>query len=214
MFCRKCGKKISDDSRFCGFCGHEVVDLTDQRATENAPSFHNEEKKDALSSHSVADGSSSQREASKYLLPSPRGVRFLDFVIDEILMGVFSYCVIIAIAAMGMGVGVLEQMNTYVLSMAIMVVYYVISESLWQKTPAKFITRTKVVSIKGGKPEFSQIVGRTFARFIPFEPLSVLASPLGRGWHDTLSGTMVVPNFYTEGDVIRLASNIGATSTG
>jgi uncharacterized RDD family membrane protein YckC len=54
------------------------------------------------------------------------------------------------------------------------------------------ITKTKVVSRKTGKkPPFWTIVGRTFARLIPFDGFSFLTeNPIG--WHDSLSGTMVV----------------------
>jgi hypothetical protein len=37
---------------------------------------------------------------------------------------------------------------------------------------------------------FSQILGRTFSRFVPFEPFSFLGS--GHGWHDRWSDTRVV----------------------
>ena len=58
----------------------------------------------------------------------------------------------------------------------------------------KLITGTRVVTENGGKPRWGQIVGRSFARFIPFEALSVLFwnDKERRGWHDSLSKTCVV----------------------
>ena len=69
--------------------------------------------------------------------------------------------------------------------------YYVFFESIWQRTPAKFLTKTKVVMVDGSKPDFKHILGRTLARLIPFDHLSFLSShPVG--WHDEFSGTLVV----------------------
>ena len=46
-----------------------------------------------------------------------------------------------------------------------------------------------VVDEYGNKPSNSQLIGRSFARIIPFEAFSCLGY---RGWHDTLSKTYVV----------------------
>ena len=70
-------------------------------------------------------------------------------------------------------------------------VYYFLCEALWQRTLAKLITGTKVVTINGTKPPLDAIGMRTLLRFIPFEPLSFLTKKAG-GWHDRWSGTVVV----------------------
>ena len=71
------------------------------------------------------------------------------------------------------------------------VAYFVICETAFQRTIGKLVTGTIVVNEFGGRPCFKQIVGRSFARFIPFEPLSFFGKePVG--WHDSLSGTRVV----------------------
>ncbi len=71
--------------------------------------------------------------------------------------------------------------------------YYLLCESLWQKTLGKVITKTKVVDREGKKPSFLKILGRTLARHIPLEQLSFLFSSYPVGWHDSLSKTLVVP---------------------
>lgn len=66
---------------------------------------------------------------------------------------------------------------------------YFTFEAIFQKTPGKFVTRTKVVMDDGSKPPVGAILIRTLCRFLPFEPLS------GRReiwWHDRLSETRVV----------------------
>ncbi len=69
--------------------------------------------------------------------------------------------------------------------------YYVFFEGFFSRTLGKFVTGTIVVQRDGYPPSFRQILGRTLARFIPFDPLSYLSSG-SRGWHDSLSGTYVV----------------------
>ena len=60
-----------------------------------------------------------------------------------------------------------------------------------QRTLAKFITGTKVVTAKRDRPSIGQILGRTLSRYIPFEAFSCLdRRPIG--WHDSLSGTRVI----------------------
>lgn len=72
------------------------------------------------------------------------------------------------------------------------VMYYLIFETLFQRTPAKFITGTKVVNFDGTKPTLFTILKRTLIRiFIPFEALSFLGEKV-YGWHDRWSGTYVI----------------------
>ena len=73
--------------------------------------------------------------------------------------------------------------------------YWIFFEYGFGKTPAKFITKTKVVSINGKKPNLGQVMGRTFCRFIPFEPFSFLGSK-AVGWHDKLPETRVVNDSF------------------
>jgi uncharacterized RDD family membrane protein YckC/type II secretory pathway pseudopilin PulG len=89
-------------------------------------------------------------------------------------------------------------------SLVIYIAYYAICEALWQKTPAKFITQTKVVMRDGSKPPFLNILGRSFSRIIPFEAFSFLFGAYPIGWHDRFSGTIVVPSNYTADDVKKI----------
>jgi uncharacterized RDD family membrane protein YckC len=82
--------------------------------------------------------------------------------------------------------------------------YFIVCEHVWQKTPAKFITKTKVVMHDGSRAPFKNVFGRSFARIIPFEPFSFLFNKYPRGWHDSLSGTIVVPDSYTAEDIRKI----------
>ncbi len=95
--------------------------------------------------------------------------------------------VVLALAGLG---DVLEGMNDTVMGVFIMSVYYLGFEGIFGRTPAKFLTGTKVVDVSGGPARFTQILGRTFSRFVPFEAFSFLGSDTG--WHDRWSNTRVI----------------------
>jgi uncharacterized RDD family membrane protein YckC len=80
----------------------------------------------------------------------------------------------------------------YMVVFAIYLGYYIFFEYKFGKTIGKMATNTKVVRKDGTKPTLTNIIGRSFARFIPFEAFSMIGSHLPVGWHDSLSGTMVV----------------------
>ncbi len=70
--------------------------------------------------------------------------------------------------------------------------YYIVLENTFGQTIGKFITNTKVVDLKGEKPNISQIVNRTICRFIPFDPLTFFFNRDGMKFHDTFSKTTVI----------------------
>jgi len=128
------------------------------------------------------------------------GLRFANYLLDRIGMYIFIIGFVFLLEALK------SQSTTYmysvelsnvelILMLTIMLTYWIIPEYLWGKTPAKFLTRTKVVTKSGKRPTFMTIVGRTLCRFIPFEPFSFLGSkPVG--WHDSISNTRVVMDEY------------------
>lgn len=69
-------------------------------------------------------------------------------------------------------------------------VYYFAGEFFFGKTLAKLVTKTYVTTEFNEKPGFTAILIRTLCRYIPFEYLSFLWSPVG--WHDRFSKTYVV----------------------
>jgi uncharacterized RDD family membrane protein YckC len=74
-------------------------------------------------------------------------------------------------------------------------IYYFILELLFAKTPAKWLTASRVVSAKSEpgkfiKPSLGQICIRSLSRLIIIDPFFIPF--LGTTLHDYLSGTMVV----------------------
>jgi uncharacterized RDD family membrane protein YckC len=83
-----------------------------------------------------------------------------------------------------------EDLGFQVFSWFVLVGYYIVLEATTGRTVGKLVMGTKVVTETGGVPTFGQIVGRSFARLVPFDPFSFLASK--PGWHDRWSGTRVI----------------------
>jgi uncharacterized RDD family membrane protein YckC len=86
----------------------------------------------------------------------------------------------------------MNRLEQYLLGSVIAFVYYFTFESLTGgRTIGKYITNTKVLTWYGSRPSAGVIAKRSLCRLIPFEAFSFLTeSP--RGWHDSLSNTVVV----------------------
>ena len=131
-----------------------------------------------------------------------QGKRFINYLVDRVLMTIGSICVGLVLGIMLAIVDpdsavVDDSMLTaigYIIGFIFVFLYFAIFESIFQKSPGKFLTGTKVVNELGNKPSFGQILGRSACRFIPFEAFSFLFGNSNRvvGWHDKFSGTRVV----------------------
>lgn len=115
--------------------------------------------------------------------------RALNYLVDyyiqtiiTILLFAHIYAFFPALAAGSMGI---------VIGIVFWLAYYIFFETLFQKTPGKFVSRSRVVTATGVRPSFVVILLRTLCRMIPLESISFLSwYPVG--WHDKLSGTVVI----------------------
>jgi uncharacterized RDD family membrane protein YckC len=130
------------------------------------------------------------------------GKRFANYVIDQItiLALVFVLGLVLAILdEMGVTEGIADRLFGEasgvignLVGIGVGGVYYVVFEGLWGRTVGKLVTRTKAVAKKtGGRMSFGALIGRSLARFVPFEAFSFLGAD-SSGWHDQWSGTKVV----------------------
>lgn len=112
--------------------------------------------------------------------------RFINLIIDSIVIYFISY---ITMSTLGTNNPENDAWGiTYIL---ISIVYYLTTELIWQKTLAKFITRTTVINEFGEKPTTGQVIKRTLFRYMPLEAFSFFTYfPVG--WHDKWAGTRVV----------------------
>lgn len=118
-----------------------------------------------------------------------KGRRVLNLLIDSVCFWALWF-VVLAVLPSDVRIGVLEGLSGALFSLTIMLAYYVGFEATLGRTPAKFLTGTKVVAIDGGRPRLKQILGRTLARLVPFEAFSFFGK--SDGWHDRWSDTRVV----------------------
>ncbi len=69
------------------------------------------------------------------------------------------------------------------------IAYYVFFETIFKRTPAKYLTQTFVTGTEKAVVTSDLILGRSLSRKIPFNTFSFLGTT---GWHDSISNTKVV----------------------
>ena len=149
---------------------------------------------DAIDPYRAPETSLRESGAEVVLVNAGKGRRFLTYIVDYIGLMAMVFVASVGIA-LGGGADWLLTMGTvgeYLFGIGAMIAYYLLFEGLFARTPGKLVCGTRVVDEHGGPPNFGQVLGRTFSRFIPFEPFSLLFGSEGTGWHDTLPKTRVV----------------------
>jgi uncharacterized RDD family membrane protein YckC len=114
-----------------------------------------------------------------------RGRRFANLLIDQFAMGMVSFVSTAIQPNKGIGELLVE-------SLVVPLLYYTVLEAGFGWTLGKLVTGTRVVGLDGRRATPLQILGRSLARFIPFEPLSFFGRGDPVGWHDSLSNTRVI----------------------
>ncbi len=128
-----------------------------------------------------------------------KGIRFLNFVIDNIIYQIILLFAIYPLARLVFGKSFGENFwLTWVFNLAVLFLYYFSFEASFQKTPAKFLTATRVVVADGSRPDVATIAKRTLTRLIPFEVISQYTGKdpnlIGTWWHDSWTNTRVIKN--------------------
>ncbi len=128
-------------------------------------------------------------------LPATIGKRFLNLLMDFVFNIIFLIIYLFFLGIIFWHIGALEIIEDlkYLVALSSVLLYYTVFEVIWCKTPAKFITKTRVIKENGEKPEIGDIISRSIIRtIIPLNPFSFLFSSRPRGWHDKWSKTLVV----------------------
>lgn len=131
------------------------------------------------------------------IVKASRGKRFLNYIIDYVVILVVGIVVLIGLELMEIvSLEGVEESRIYDVAFILFYIgYYFLSETFLKgKTVAKYITRTRVVTEDGGYPDFVSVIKRSFSRIVPFENFSFLGGDAEgpRGWHDKWSDTYVV----------------------
>lgn len=124
---------------------------------------------------------------------APRMLRLVNHILDALVVFIFAFVASFIMSLIGLGhvMEMLFELPDIVFGLLMYLIYYVPLEAITGKSVGKHFTKTKVVNLSGEKPDIYQIAGRTFARMIPFEPLSIFRSSRDC-WHDSLANTKVV----------------------
>ena len=169
-FCPNCGQENQGGDQFCAGCGIGLGGAAPTGEPIRSPA---------------------QRMLD--VIPAGQGLRFANLIVDYIMQFVLGLVMGMAIVIIAGEAGsqILNTGLSWVFGVIISLIYYIVMESLFGRTIGKLVTGTKVVNELGDKASFGQILGRSFARLIPFEAFSFLGST-GRGWHDSLPKTYVI----------------------
>ncbi|MFE3867278.1 RDD family protein [Flavobacterium sp. LS2P90] len=133
-------------------------------------------------------------------LLASKGERFLNFIIDLLIIYIIAVCIVATINIIGNvtnsygasnWVKSLSLIENLFFGLIILFFYYAFTEMYFSRTFAKYFTKTMVVRVDGSKPNTKNFMIRTVSRLNPIDPFSFLGKT-ERGLHDTLSATYVV----------------------
>jgi uncharacterized RDD family membrane protein YckC len=120
-----------------------------------------------------------------------RGRRFATYTIDFAIDYALSTSVGFATAFAAEPDSALPDLVELLAGLLVTFAYYFSMEASIGRTVGKLVTGTRVLREDGKPASTAQIAGRSAARLIPFDALSIFRSS-ARCWHDTLSKTVVV----------------------
>lgn len=129
------------------------------------------------------------------------GIRFANFFLDIIVFQILFYIIdyifsmVYILTNNYFGISLTLALFSSIVTLISYPIIYAIFEFYWQRTPAKYLTKTLVIDEYGNKPDFRTLLLRSFVRIIPFEQLSFIGTDKEnniRGWHDRWSNTWVV----------------------
>jgi RDD family len=124
--------------------------------------------------------------------PAGAGLRFANHIIDRVMIifvvvkAFFSLRYWVDKDTLPESAGII-----YVIEIVFVLLYYAVFEVIFNTTAGKCATNTTIVNDRGERPNFGQVLGRTFCRLIPFEAFSFFGAG-ARGWHDSIPDTYVV----------------------
>jgi uncharacterized RDD family membrane protein YckC len=122
--------------------------------------------------------------------------RLFHFIFDTIIFGIIAFqilYILIRVELFNGFFGTIERQFNPQMILALLVVvfgtlFYFTFEAVFQGTPGKFLTESRVVDDEGLKVPVSTIFKRSLCRSIPFNSVSFL---LKADWHDSFSYTEV-----------------------
>ena len=142
------------------------------------------------------------QEEVNYADPVSPGVRFVNFIIDQLVLMVFFFITSFVFATIVYSQGddpknylffqenLSGKMFQYLISYIVLVLYYTLFETATKgRSLGKFVTGTIAINQDGTPFTFKNALMRSLCRIIPFEPFSAFGY---MPWHDKFTKTAVV----------------------
>ncbi len=139
-------------------------------------------------------------EAERNLASAGNWTRFANYLIDVIgmyifiiILGVIMYVLSDLVGSPSTGwLNDVGTLMSYLITFLSGMIYYTLMEYFTGgRSLGKLITKTKVITLDGDRPDFRTVLIRSLCRHIPFDSLSFFGST-DAGWHDSISKTRVV----------------------
>ena len=117
--------------------------------------------------------------------------RFFNFVIDGFIFWILFILTILLFGDwIELNIGKGSALVNFICLLLFYFFYNFLFESIFSRTPGKFLTGTKVIDENDRKPNFKTLLIRNMSRLIPFDAFSFSFSDIG--WHDSISKTSVI----------------------
>lgn len=158
--------------------------------------------------------------------PAGLGTRFIAWFLDQILVSLLMFVVIVVMAIIGVSLGTVltdfvednqenpEKLGRYVIGVVVVVmglgsfVYYVLSELLWRgQTPGKRLCKIRVVKIDGFSLDPASILIRNIFRLVDHVPLLWIVPVMSKRSQrtgDMVGGTVVISDVTPDLTGIRV----------
>lgn len=133
----------------------------------------------------------------EYSLPATKSQRFLNHLIDSILIAIYIICTVhLSFRSPIVGdlfdkleTGLGQELSLLIVCATAKFIYFFVFEVLFASSPGKMLTQTRVSDKSGNKAGLIAILKRTLCRLIPLEAFTFFT---GYNLHDKLSNTYVI----------------------
>lgn len=202
MYCEQCGKRISETTKFCPYCGN-AVGIADSVQSQQSVKQEISTPPSLETKQESTPASPETRPEQKYVGFWARfAANFLDGILINILCIPAWIYLIYNVDHRFDSYYVYYYVNgAILLYSALYILAQIILLVLWCKKQAsigKMAISGKIVDAKTGKaPTKKQLIGRYFAYVLSTLPLGlgflwIAFDPKKQGWHDKLAGTAVI----------------------
>ena len=134
-------------------------------------------------------------EETRAYQDASKGTRFANYFVDGLVLWGAIELLTLMLPMTYFNTGnefIFQYFIAILINWVFLVLIYTISEFyLKGKTPAKYLTKTRAVTVDNQTMDFNTALIRSLIRIVPFEAFSFLGSDL-RGWHDRWSDTRVI----------------------